>query len=361
MFVLHVETGRHLYGGGRQVLYLLQGLKEMQAGSHVLVCAAGSDLASKALEFADQVYSLPLAGDLDLRFAWRLTGLLRRLAPDILHVHSRGAAELWAGLAATGSRTRTVLSRRVDNPEPWWQVRLKYALFDRVIPISQGIKQVLLRQGLPASKLCCVPSGVDTDHYYPGCSTEWFRQEFRLDKQDIVLGVVAQLIPRKGHAYLLQALPKILESYPRVKLLLFGQGHLQSDLQQQVMNLGLQDVVHFAGFRKDLKHILPCLEMLIHPALLEGLGVSLLQAAAAGLPIIATRTGGIPEIVLDNKTGLLVEPGQSDALAKAILYMLRHPEQIREMGQKGRELVCNRFSRQHMAQGNLQVYHQLLS
>ncbi|MFP4671473.1 MAG: glycosyltransferase family 4 protein [Desulfohalobiaceae bacterium] len=360
MRVLHVETGRHLYGGGRQVLYLLQGLGRMQAGEHFLACAAGSELELRAREAGTNVYALPLAGDLDLLFAWRLRKLLREVDADIVHVHSRGAAEIWSGLAAAGSSVKTVLSRRVDNPEPWWQSRLKYPLYDRVNAISRAIYRILLGQGVPDSKLSCVPSAVDTDRYRPGCDRDWFLQEFGLQEQDRVLGTVAQLIPRKGHVYLLQALPRILEGCPEAKLLFLGQGPLLAELRQQAQALGVLERVQFAGFRTDLHWILPCLEMLVHPALLEGLGVSLLQAAAAGLPIVASRTGGVPEIVLDQENGFLLQPGQIDPLARAVLSLLQDPDSARRMGHRGRELVGQRFSVSAMVKGNLQVYQELM-
>ncbi|MGM0424147.1 MAG: glycosyltransferase family 4 protein [Thermodesulfobacteriota bacterium] len=361
MKILHVETGRHLYGGGRQVLYLLQGLQEMQAGYHVLACVAGGELESRARQVAQEVYALPWMGDLDISWLYRLRSLLRRTHADILHVHSRGGVEIWSGLAAAGSKVKTVISRRVDNPEPWWQVRIKYSLFDRVIAISQGIHRVLLQQGLPQSKLSCVPSGVDTKRYAPGCAhQDWFRQEFGLAEQDIPLGVVAQLIPRKGHKYLLQALPEILRHCPEVKVLFLGQGPMQRKLQEQTAACGLQDRVQFAGFRSDLELILPCLQAVVHPALLEGLGVSLLQAAAAGVPVVAFRAGGVPEVVQDGQNGFLVQPGQVSSLARAVLKLLKDPEQAQRMGQRGRELVCQGFSRQSMVLGNLQVYQGLV-
>jgi glycosyltransferase involved in cell wall biosynthesis len=361
MKVLHVETGRHLYGGGKQVLYLLQGLQEMQAGAHFLACVAGGELEAQARFVAEGVHGLPWAGDLDISWIWRLRHLLRKIQADILHVHSRGPVEIWAGMAAVGCKARTVLTRRVDNPEPWWQVKLKYPFFDQVISISAGVSQVLLQQGLPAAKLSCVPSGVDTKRYAPGCEyQQWFRQELGLAEKDIPLGVLAQLIPRKGHTYILQALPEILSHYPEAKVLFFGQGPLQSRLQEQAEALGLQDRVVFAGFRSDLEFILPCLKVLIHPALLEGLGVSLLQAAAAGVPIVAFRAGGVPEVVQDGENGFLVQPGQFSPLARAVLKLLKDPELAQTMGQRGRELVCEGFSRQSMALGNLRVYQGLL-
>ncbi len=116
----------------------------------------------------------------------------------------------------------------------------------------------------------------------------------------------------------------------------------------------------FAGFREDLHLILPCLDILIHPALMEGLGVSLLQAAAAGIPIIGTRTGGIPEVVLDDMNGLLIPPEDSSAIALASIRLLGDRALARRMGSEGRRIARERFSIEAMVEGNLEVYRAMI-
>jgi glycosyltransferase involved in cell wall biosynthesis len=175
------------------------------------------------------------------------------------------------------------------------------------------------------------------------------------------MAVVAQLIPRKGHRYLLQVMPELLEAFPNLRLLLFGQGPEEARLRAQVEALALSDRVSFAGFRTDLPKILPCLDLLVHPALMEGLGISLLQAAGAGVPIVAVAAGGMPEIVRDGVNGLLVPPADSQVLAAAIKRLLAEPELRHRFGAAGRELVQQEFSVEHMVAGNLQVYRELLN
>ena len=278
MKVLHVETGRHLYGGARQVLYLLQGLQQSGVDS-VLVCSRGSAIEAAAQPLVSRLYALSIGGDLDLRFLWRLRRIIADERPDIVHLHSRRGADLLGGLAARLSGVRCVLSRRVDNPEPHWWVAWKYRLYDRVITISQGIYEVLADEGVTRDKLVCVRSAVSPQAFAQDCAREWFRQAFRLQGDAITLAVIAQLIPRKGHRYLLQALPELLRDFPTLRVLFFGQGAEETRLKAQVEELGLADWVSFEGFRTDLPQILPCLDLVVHPALMEGLGISLLQAA----------------------------------------------------------------------------------
>ena len=118
--------------------------------------------------------------------------------------------------------------------------------------------------------------------------------------------------------------------------------------------------MHFAGYRTDLERILPCLDLVVHPATMEGLGVSLLQAAAAGVPIVATRVGGIPEIVHDGVNGYLVEVGNTQAMIEAVLRLLRNPFEAKRLGRAGRDLVRSHFSLEAMVAGNLRVYRRML-
>jgi glycosyltransferase involved in cell wall biosynthesis len=359
MHILHVETGQHLYGGALQVLYLVKGLKKEECRS-TLVCTKGSKIGEAAAGFVP-IHEVPMVGELDPRFVLRLRRIICTEHPDIVHVHSRRGADFWGIIAARLSRTKVVLTRRVDNPEPRWVAQMKYRLCDGMITISEGIRQVLLSEGIPAHKIVCVPSGVAGEQYDQACQSEWFCSEFDLRPDNKVIGVIGQLIPRKGHRYLIEAAPEILKHYPETRFLFFGQGPLQHDLQQSCKSMDMATKVHFAGFRMDLERILPCLDLVVHPATMEGLGVSLLQAAAAGVPIVATRVGGIPEIVHDGVNGYLVDVGNTQAIVDAVLTLLHTPLKAKRLGRAGRELMRSHFSLEAMVAGNLRVYHDMLS
>lgn len=357
--IVHVETGRHLYGGALQVVYLLRGLQQ-QGVHNILVCPEDSEIASAAASLAD-VRTMPCRGDLDAAFMFRLLSLLRREKPDLVHLHSRRGADLWGGLAGCLSSIPTVLTRRVDNPEPSWWAAIKYRLYDHIITISDGIRRVLLAEGIPDSHLTCVPSAVDNHRFKPGCiDRSWFEQEFGLKGDTRVIGVVAQLIPRKGHRHLFSILPALVNEFPMLRVLIFGRGPLEAELKKSVEQMGLTSVVRFAGFRNDLERILPCLDMLVHPAEMEGLGVSLLQAASCGVPLIAFASGGIPEIIRDGENGFLVPVGDTEVLRKRIKVLLEHPGMGEAMGIRGRIIVTEVFSLEAMVRGNMEVYRLVL-
>lgn len=342
MKVLHIETGRHLYGGGLQVCYLMEGLAQ-HGIENVLVCTAGSDIAQKAAPYAE-IEAIPMHGDLDLLFPVRLSRLIRKHRPDVVQVHSRRGADLWAGICARRHRVPSIVTRRVDNREWPPFARFKYGTYDRVISISEGIRQVLLDEGLKPEGVTCIHSVVNPADYRQAADRAWFAEQFGIPPASPVIGVIAQLIPRKGHRYLLEIAKELVSGFPGLRIVFFGKGPLRQELEELVAKRQLTEVVSFAGFRNDMPRILPCLDLVVHPALMEGLGVSLLQAAAAGVPIIGARAGGIPEIVRDGVNGRLVEPGDARQLLAAVRELLADPDLRSRMGQAGRELVQSQFS-----------------
>lgn len=356
MKVLHVEAGMHLYGGALQVVFLLRGLKARGVES-VLACPTGSAIASEAAPHA-QVVEMTMRGDADVGLTGRLRRLIREIQPDVVHLHSRRGSDIWGGLAARLEDVPVVLSRRVDNPESPLVVRLKYRLYDEVITISDGIRQVLLSQGVPPAKVHCVLSAVDTTRYRSDRShLTWFREAFAVQEDELAIGMVAQFIARKGHVTLLDALPALLARHPKTKVILFGQGPLRDEIHARVQTDPLLSRhVQLPGFRTDLDRVLPCLDVLAHPAHMEGLGVSLLQAAACGVPLVGGRAGGIPEIIQPGLNGELITPGDVEGLTRELDKLLASAELRERYGGAARQWVVEHFSVDAMVEGNLTVY-----
>ncbi|MCB1859396.1 MAG: glycosyltransferase [Gammaproteobacteria bacterium] len=358
MKILHVEAGRFLYGGALQVRYLITGL-HARGVENVLVVPPGSALERGLEAGLAKVYPVPMAGDLDLRLAFRLATIIRRERPDVVHLHSRRGADIMGGIAARWCGVPAVLSRRVDNRESPLQVRLKYPLYEKVIAISQGIREVLLEAGVSPARVVCVRSAVASSMPPGDCERDWFLQAFSLPRHARVIAAVAQLIPRKGHRFLIEALARLVDDYPGLYLLLLGQGPEEQVLREQLISLGLEGRVVFGGFRHDLPRLLPCFEIMVLPSLKEGLGVALLQASSAGIPVIASRAGGMPEAVRDGENGLLVPPGDSQALAAAIRRLLDDSSLADRLGEGGRALMAREFSVDVMVEGNLGIYREL--
>ena len=357
--VLHLEAGRQILGGARQVVQLVTGLA--QAGvENLVVCPRGSRLIEAVNGVATRILPVPMRGDLDLTTAWHTIRIAARERPDIVHVHSRRAVQWLGGLAARWRHLPVVYSRRCDDPEFALVARPKYAMYDRVIAISSCIHEQLASVGVPPSKLRLVHSGVDPAPADCADRAALCRQ-FDLAADAFILASIGVFIQRKGHPLILEALSILRERYPQVRLILFGSGPLDAELRSQAAELNLVETVRFAGFRPDVRRWLPGLDLVVHPALAEGLGVALLEAAAAGVPIVAARSGGIPDLVKHEQTGLLVEPGNVFALAAAIARMIDDPALRKRSSAAAFELVEHQFTRDRMAQGNLAIYREVLA
>jgi len=360
MKVLHVETGRHFLGGPQQVIYLINALRE-RGHESVLVCPPDSGINTVARENGIRVHNLFCAGDLDLPFAYRLSQFLKEQKPDLVHCHSRRGADILGGLAASVADVPAVVSRRVDNTEMRVMAAIRYRPFQRVIAISDAIADVLRDRGVEKARLEIIRSAVDVNTFAESPDCAAVRGEFGLSEDDFVIAAAGQLIPRKGHQFLLQAVADLKDRYPQIRLVVFGEGYLGNQLRAQASSLGLGDSVAFAGFRDDLDSYVSCFDLFAHPALAEGLGVAALKAAAASVPVVGFAAGGMVEAVAHEKTGLLVAPEDSDALAAAIARFIDDPILRTQFGRAGRERMQNEFSIATMADNHIALYETVLN
>lgn len=357
--IVHVETGRHLYGGARQVLLLMRGLAARGHRS-TLVCAGDSDIAISARRAGIDVRSIATRGDLDVGLTWRLARMLRAIGPDVVHVHSRRGADTFGGLAARLASVPAVLSRRVDSADPPLIGQLKYVAYRRIVAISSCIRDQLAAFGVPDSKLRLVRSAVDAAVYGDAASGQAFANEFEMPPGAFSIAVIAQLIARKGHRFFFEALARLCPAHPEIRAVLFGVGPLQPELVGLVASHKLESNVSFVGYHHDLDRFIGHFDLVVHAAEREGLGVGVLEAQAAGVPVVAFRAGGLVEAVAEGETGLLAPVGDVAALADAIRRLVEDDELRRRLAGAGPAYIATRFGADPMVDGNLAVYRELL-
>ena len=355
MKILHVETGRHLYGGPQQVIYLITALKAM-GHDCTLVCPPDSGVDTAARTAAIPVRNLFCAGDLDLPFAYRLSQYLNESRPDIVHCHSRRGADVLGGLAASFADVPAVVSRRVDNTEMRLVAALRYRPFKKVIAISEAIADVLRDRGVEDARLTVIHSAVDVEALAARPDCQAFRAAFDVPPDAFVIAAAGQLIPRKGHRYLLQAVAALRQRNPQIRLIIFGDGYLGNQLRAQASSLDLGGTVQFAGFRDDLDDYMACFDLFVHPALAEGLGVATLKAAAASVAVVGFQAGGLSEAVAHEKTGLLVPAEDIKALQNAITALIDDDEMRQRFGAAGHIRMQQEFSIDSMANRYVDVY-----
>jgi glycosyltransferase involved in cell wall biosynthesis len=231
---------------------------------------------------------------------------------------------------------------------------------DGLIAISQGVKAAMCAGGVPQERIRVIYSGIEMQRFsLPAQVREEVRRAYQIGEGEKVVITVAALEERKGHRSLLQAAALLKENGCRLRYLLCGEGSLQLALEKEVRALGLGSGITFVGFCRDVPRLLAAGDIFVHPPLWEGLGVVVLEAMAAGLPVVASRVGGIPEVVEDQVTGLLFPAGEGPALAAAVLALIKDPGRARAMGEWGRRRVQERFSMEAMARANETFYREV--
>jgi L-malate glycosyltransferase len=298
---------------------------------------------------------------------YRLIRFFRQVRPVIVHgllfwayILGTYAARLTGvPLVITGRRSLGFF--KAENPYYLFVERVANRMSSLIVANAEAVRADAIRQeGLSAGKTRVVYNGVNLARF-PLHTDPRRREDLGLATDGKVIGVVANLIYYKGHRHFLEACRTIKEHEPSFQAVLIGEGPCRPDLEQRVRDLGLDRTVRFLGSRGDVAAILPLVDLAVLPSLSEGFPNAVLEAMAAGRAVVASRVGGIPEVVLDGETGLLVPAGDPAALASAILSLLADPLRAARMGQAGRARVEAMFSLDRMVQETEAVYDELLA
>ncbi len=338
--ILHVDSERTWRGGERQVLELMRRQRARGDEPHV-AAPRGSALLSRASSEGLSAHAVPMRGTWDLGSVLALAGLHRSLRPDVVHWHAARAHALGAMAALASPGPARVLSRRVDFPvRGSLGSRALYGLRrEATIAISDGVRDALVRSGLDPASIRVVRSGIDLSPYEAPFDRDAIRARLGTLPGDFLVLQVAALAPHKSQRDLLLAARIVLDRHPEALFWIAGEGMLRDELEEQHQALHLGDRVRLLGFRDDVPDLLRAADLFCVSSYLEGMGTSTLDAMAAGLPVVATNVGGIPEIVEERATGLLVPPRDPAALAEAVLALAGDPALRVTMGGRARERV----------------------
>lgn len=299
----------------------------------------------------------------------RMVAALRRLRIDILHTHLFDASIVGLMAGALARVPVRVMTRHYSNYHTRigkrWHVgvdRLCTRLAHSVIAVSDHTRRVMLEEeGALAAKVVVIRNGIDLSRVEPPSSREVaeLREELGLGDFAVVV-VVARLHPEKGHEYMFRALPRLLAATDgRLRLLVAGTGPFLETYKREVSRLGVERAVRFLGFRRDIAHILAISDVVVLPSVAEAFGLVLAEAMAMKKAVVATEIGGIPEVVEDGSTGILVPPASPEALADAILSLLHDPARRARFGEAGRKRVEESFRFETMMEKYESLYDAL--
>src|SRR5262245_19465608 len=363
MFSLHIDTARTWRGGQNQVLLTVNGLREIGQRA-ALVAHPDGELRRRAAEGLELVPLAPRS-EMDFTAAWRLARVIKRWQPDVIHAHDAhgvAMASLALSLGAASARNGEpplVVSRRVDfhlrqNSFSRW----KHRQVDCFIAASEAIHRMLLSDGVPSDRVVIVHEGIDIDHV-DATPLVNIHEAFFLPHGAPVVGNVAALVPHKGQRHLIEAAHLVVQQVPDARFVILGEGELREPLERQIRDYRLEKHVLLPGFRTDVLGCMKAFDLFVMSSVTEGAGTAMLDAMACSRAAVATRAGGLPEIVRDGVTGVLVDPRDHHGMAQAIVGLLRDPALRARMGAAGRARVYDLFTVDRMIAETAAVYERV--
>jgi len=316
----------------------MKGMKE--AGHTVCLAAPAAPLKDRAAAIGIETFGFSQRSEFSPAALWRMSRIMHIRPFDVVHFNTPKSIIIGAAASWVNSVPVTISSRRVNFPLRSRVSAFKYNLLqDGIITVSDTIRGTLLGAGISPGLVTVIYEGVDLAWIDGLAPVETLKQP-----GEVLIGMVAHLSQEKGHSTLLRAASSLKGRFPEARYILVGDGDLKGELGTLSEELGISSCVTFTGFRSDCEALMKQLDIFCLPSLSEGLSSAILAAMANSLPVVATRVGGIPELVIDKKTGLLVDPNDPEALAQALGRLLSNADLRKLYGVEGRRRIGAHFT-----------------
>ncbi len=359
--VLHVDTEMGWRGGQQQAVYLYEAM--LQAGYHSsFVCRPGSKLSEYFQRNKLPYHEIDFRGEWDAFAGLRLLLFARHQHYQILHLHS-GHALSWGLWAKLFHRSLMLIAaRRVDfgirkNLFSRWKYRT--SALNQIVAISDNIRNVLIHDGIPESKIVTIHSGVDLQKHKDSKKPSDFHQRWHIPENAVIVGTIAAFVGHKDYPTLIKAAAIAIQKNPLLYFMAVGDGEQRPLIESLIDKLGIRDRFILCGFQQDVGIFLDAFDIYVMASKLEGLGTSVIDALASGLPVVGTRAGGIPEMVEHEYNGLLVDPQNPEQLAAAILR-LSNDRDLYDKLALNTVASANRFSIQNTVRKNVELYDRMM-
>ncbi len=337
--VLHVSSPLTWRGGEQQIAYLLKGLKEAHPEiESLVVCPEGSVMEAYLTKHDNQHHSYTKRSGLSPSYIFGVLKSIKSYKPNIIHIHDAHAhtAVVIAHLII-GSKIPIILHRRVDfhlKSAFFSRYKYEYKHIQKVICISNAIKTIVSESNIDKDKLELIYSGVDPNRLINTGAD--IRKELGLDKDKVLIGNIAAIADHKDYFAFIKVIKELRIKNPKIAGLIIGDGPQRNEIENFVKKENLEEHIHFLGYRADANSLIFDLDLFLMPSKTEGLGTSIIDAFNAGIPVVATNSGGISELVKHNKTGLLAEPFDYIKLAEHIESILSSNELRQELVKKAK-------------------------
>jgi len=350
--VLELESSKGWGGQEKRTVRVINGLDKSRFKVYYGV-HKDSELMRRKSEIDAEFLELPITKSYNIFDLIRTIKAIKKHDIDIISTHS--GRDAWIGAIAgklTGAKVVRVRHLQLPINSP-----LSYNLSDRVTAVCRSVADHLESKGVKKEKIDIIYSGRDMSLYTPEKRYD-FRSEIGAREDDILIGIVAVLRSAKRHTLLLEALTKLPSN---CKVVIIGEGPQEGNIKTAIKILGLEDRVYMLGHREDVARILPPLDIFVLPSIMEAIGGSAIEASACGLPVVVSRVGGLPEVVLDGESGYIFEPDSVDSLVEKLRLLIESRERREAFGRRGREFVLETFNIERMIRETEIQYEKVLA
>lgn len=356
MRIVYLVLGKDVAGGEIVCLQLMRAARERGHTVCLLVPGDGSvkEIATKE---GFEVIIFALERTFQFQKAIALAWFLRRWQADLVHTHTMLSGTVLARLGAILAGVPILCHAHLDHnfnrhrPIKWLQQITDNftAHFCQIVAVSEDTRRALISSGNPPQRIVVIPNGIEIKATFLKADVSAFRSKFGIPPGTKIIGCVARLDPVKGQQDLLAAVQQISETQNKLSFVLMGSdiamgGRYEAELRSQAEKLGITQQIYFTGFQPNAADLISVFDVFVLPSYREGMPMSILEAMAAAKPVIATAVNGVPEVVLDDVTGLLVPPGAPKVLGRAILKLSRDDDARQKMGLAGRRRVKEHFN-----------------
>lgn len=359
--ILHINTAKTWRGGEQQLFYLALGLLNKKI-PQLIIGQPHSELEMKCKEVNLPFEPVRILSELDIFAAGKIQNIVKKNKVQLIHTHTAKAHSIGLLVKRKIPSLKLVVSRRVDfHVNQNWFSKKKYLspANDLFVCVSKKIKEVLLEDGLENEKVVTIHSGIDLTRFKKKKNSLHLRKEFQIDKNTIIIGNIAALVDHKDQKTLLNAIALIKTDH-KFKFFIIGEGELKKDLLKLTRDLRIEEKVEFTGFRSDVLEFLSLFDIFTLTSKEEGLGTSILDAMASGLPIVATLGGGIGEMLVPEKGALVANVGNYKILAQHFKTLIESRSLRDKFGNFNLKHV-KRFSIDETIRKTIQVYYSMMS
>ncbi|MBI5874722.1 MAG: glycosyltransferase family 4 protein [Deltaproteobacteria bacterium] len=358
--ILHTESSKGWGGQENRTLKESIGLKKM--GVRVIIaCPSDSKLAKVGAENGIEIRAVRMDSSISPSAILSILKIIKQENVNIVCTHS-GKDSMIGAIAGRLSKMKPKVVRTRHLALPITS-KITYSIFPhKVVTVSEYVRKYLVEEkGIAADKVLSIPTGVDLEVFNIDVVKAVSREALGISPDAVIVGTIAILRRKKGHHTLLDAIPFVLKEIPNVTFLFAGDGPQRENIEKKLSELGIAGSVKLLGLRKDIPEILKTIDLFVLPTLQEALGTSFLEAMAMSKPVVGTRVGGVPEVVNEGVSGMLVEPGNSAALADAIINLLKSRDKMKKMGDEGRRIVEIKYSVDVMVKNLYDFYKSIIT